>query len=182
MKTLKIMFFAAMTALLFAACETDEPEPTLEEAAANTLVINGKTYPLNSHYRISQSGRTYADGESTEQGGDGNALFFVRADVEAGSANCTVDLTQSSSTVEYAFGVSSSDGSFYISQDDHSDTDVYGVIGEEIYESSIFTSGTMTATKSSDLFTYKVTGVLKNGDKVSFHLSVPASEWEQLDW
>lgn len=180
MKTLKIMFFAAMTALLFAACETDEPEPTVEEAAANTLVINGKTYPLNSHYRISLSGRTYADGESTEQGADGNALYFVRADVEEGSANCTVDLTQSSSTVEYAFGVSGN--SFYISQDDHSDTDVYGVIGEENYESSIFTSGTMTATKTDDLFTYKVTGTLKNGDKVSFHLSVPASEWEHLDW
>lgn len=180
MKTLKIMFFAAMTALLFAACETDEPEPTLEEAAANTLVINGKTYPLNSHYRISQSGRTYADGESTEQGGDGNALFFVRADVEAGSANCTVDLTQSSSTVEYAFGVRGL--SFYFSQDDHSDTDVYGSIGEENYESSIFTSGTLTATKTSDLFTYKVTGTLKSGDKVSFHISVPASEWEHLDW
>lgn len=180
MKTLKIMFFAAMTALLFAACETDEPEPTVEEAAANTLVINGKTYPLNSHYRISLSGRTYADGESTEQGADGNALYFVRADVEEGSANCTVDLTQSSSTVEYAFGVSG--GSFYISQDDHSDTDVYGSIGEENYESSIFTSGTMTATKTDDLFTYKVTGTLKSGDKVSFHLSVPASEWEHLDW
>ena len=180
MKTLKIMFFAAMTALLFAACETDEPEPTVEEAAANTLVINGKTYPLNSHYRISQSGRTYADGESTEQGGDGNALYFVRADVEAGSANCTVDLTQSSSTVEYAFGVRGL--SFYFSQDDHSDTDVYGSIGEENYESSIFTSGTLTATKTSDLFTYKVTGTLKSGDKVSFHLSVPASEWEHLDW
>ena len=180
MKTLKIMFFAAMTALLFAACETDEPEPTVEEAAANTLVINGKTYPLNSHYRISLSGRTYADGESTEQGADGNALYFVRADVEEGSANCTVDLTQSSSTVEYAFGVSGN--SFYISQDDHSDTDVYGSIGEENYESSIFTSGTMTATKTDDLFTYKVTGTLKSGDKVSFHLSVPASEWEHLDW
>ena len=180
MKTLKIMFFAAMTALLFAACETDEPEPTVEEAAANTLVINGKTYPLNSHYRISLSGRTYADGESTEQGADGNALYFVRADVEEGSANCTVDLTQSSSTVEYAFGVSGN--SFYISQDDHSDTDVYGSIGEETYESSIFTSGTMTATKTDDLFTYKVTGTLKSGDKVSFHLSVPASEWEHLDW
>ena len=180
MKTLKIMFFAAMTALLFAACETDEPEPTVEEAAANTLVINGKTYPLNSHYRISLSGRTYADGESTEQGADGNALYFVRADVEEGSANCTVDLTQSSSTVEYAFGVRGL--SFYFSQDDHSDTDVYGSIGEENYESSIFTSGTMTATKTSDLFTYKVTGTLKSGDKVSFHLSIPASEWEHLDW
>ena len=181
MKTLKIMFFAAMTALLFAACEKEEePQTTVEEAAANTLVINDKTYHLNSHYRISLSGRTYADGETTELGDDGIALFLVRADVEEGSANCTVDLTQSSNTVEYAFGVRGL--SFYFSQDDHSDTDVYGSIGEENYESSIFTSGTLTATKTSDLFTYKVTGTLKSGDKVSFHISVPASEWEHLDW
>ena len=183
MKTNKIMMFVAVATMLFAACGKDEEKTDgATEAAANTLVINGKTYQLESHYAVSMSGRGYADGHSTDVNTEGAPLYSVRADVELGSANVSIDLTKSYDDVEYAFGVSNTDNTFYVCQDDHSDTDAYGSINEDLYEESIFTSGTLTVSKTDDLFTYKVTGTLKNGDAISFHLSIPASEWEQLEW
>ena len=49
-------------------------------------------------------------------------------------------------------------------------------------EDSIFSSGTLTVSKDDNAFTYKVTGVLKNGKSVSFHIYVPASEWDVVEF
>ena len=83
---------------------------------------------------------------------------------------------------DYFFNVRSGDDSYSVSQDYHQDTGVNAWINGEEYPSGVFTSGTLTITKTDNLFTYKLNGTLVNGQTLSFHISVPASEWEYLEW
>lgn len=186
MKTRKLMAFVTMIALLFASCQKDEPEeipqpqPTPTEAEANTLIINATTYHLQSKYSIDQNGRGYVDAQTTELDAEENPLYSIIADVESGSLNGTYDLTEF--TFDYYFNVHSNDASFSVSQDYHLDTGVNAWIGNEEHPSGVFTSGTLSITKTEALFTYKLNGILVNGQTLNFHISVPASEWEYLGW
>ncbi len=68
------------------------------------------------------------------------------------------------------------------SNNGNNNTEGYGVNsrinGEYYNDSSIFSSGTLTINRTETDFTYKVTGTLKTGQNLSFHIHVPASEWE----
>lgn len=188
MKTRKLLVFATIISLFFAGCKKDEPiekpeptpDPTPTEAEANTLIINGTTYHLQSKLSIDQNGRGYADAQTTELDAEENPLYSIIADVEPGSMNGTYDLTEFTS--DYYFNVHNYDDTYGVGQDYHHDTGVSGWIGDEEHPSGIFTSGTLTITKTEDLFTYKLNGTLVNGQTLSFHISVPAAEWEYLEW
>ncbi|MBQ4355511.1 MAG: hypothetical protein II757_02505, partial [Bacteroidales bacterium] len=101
MKTRKLLVFATIISLFFAGCKKDEPiekpeptpAPTPTEAEANTLIINGTTYHLQSGLGIDQNGRGYADAQTTELDAEENPLYSIIADVEPGSMNGTYDLT-----------------------------------------------------------------------------------------
>lgn len=190
MKKVLSILMVAFAMMAMTACEKDNNDTddsgnnnTPTEAAANTAVIDGRTYHLNCRYSVEQSGRGYLDAESVEQQ-DSVSILNIRGDVK--EKNRTYDLTQYIEGADYAFGVMESNGanSCSFQQDNHVDGEphFYGVINEQEYGDGAFRSGTLTVSCTDDLLTYKLSGVLKNGKSVSFHASIPASEWQQLAW
>lgn len=182
-------------AMLMTACKKDKPQPdnnsgnggnsgsgssdTPTEAAANTLVLNGTTYQLYSHYELSADpDRSYAGGETVDVDVNNDPLYTVIADVEGNGLNHTYDLTQSYEDAYYYFNVHDGMWNYNFGQDNHGM--VYGTINDSTYDGTIFSQGSMTITRDDNLFVYKVAGVLKDGQKVAFHLSVPASEWNGM--
>ncbi|MBR4772802.1 MAG: hypothetical protein IK010_00040 [Bacteroidales bacterium] len=180
-----LMMFVAAAAMIFTACgEEDNTDDngggnnnTQTEAAANTFVYNGTVYAINSYYSIAQDGRGYVDAFAVDTLPDGTPIFNIVSDV---SATGSFDLTQGG---EYFFRVSS-EVEYIVSFDQSShDGELNGSIGEAEYEGSgAFSEGTLTTTKDEDAAVLKVSGTLKDGTSVSFHLYMPASEWEYLEW
>lgn len=157
MKIMKFMmcFVATVTMLTVTSCDKDD-DKTVTEATANTLVINGKLYQLNSSFGMDENGRGYAGAATTELDGNGDPKLTVIADVEVQTYNDT-----------YSFPLPGS--SFFFSIHD----------ANYDYECELreFTTGTLTITKTETLFEYKVDGQTLDGQNVSFWISVPASEW-----
>ena len=186
-----MLFVAAATMMAFIACgEKDNQEDNNNnnnqqvapaEAAANTLVVAGTTYRLECHFAYDSSGRGYVDAVSVEKNEEGDDLYSLRGDAE--TYNRTFDLTAYTSDADYAFGVNNIDG-FGFQQDNHVECEphFYGVVNGQEYADGAFQSGTLTISKTDDLLTYKLGGVLRNGTAVAFHVSVPASEWQALPW
>lgn len=157
MKIQKMMMFVAAATLLFAAaCSKDDDKNDVTEATANTLVINGKLYQLNSGFGVDENGRGYANATTTELDGNGDPKLTVKADVEVQTYNST-----------HSFPLPS-DSFFFSIHDANYD-----------YECGLpaFTTSTLTITKTETLFEYKVDGQTQDGQNVSFWISVPASEW-----
>ena len=165
-KVFSIMMVAfAMTAMV--SCDKDDNDDnnngngnnnTPTEAAANTLVLNGKTYQLNSHYEMGGD-RTYAGAETVETDNNSEPLYTIIADVEGNTLNQT-----------------------YTFPDIPEGSVVFWSIHDAAYEFQLgpeLESGTVTISRTDDLFTYKVNGKMGN-QTVSFHISVPASEWNQM--
>jgi hypothetical protein len=153
-KVLSILMVAlAMTAMV--SCNKDKDTPG--DAAANTLVYNGKEYQMVSTYKIEHSGRVYVDAYAVETTVDSMPIFSIISD---SPDNGTYDLTQN--------GV-------WFSLNPNTDA-------IEQFTSRDFTSGTETIEKDDNAFSMRVKGTLNNGVTVSFHIYVPASEWEYLDW
>lgn len=180
-----MLFVAAATMMAFTACgEKDNQEDNNNnnqqaapaEAAANTLVVAGNTYRLESTFSYESSGRGYVDAVSVEDAG-----YRLRGD--AVSYNRTFDLTAYTPDADYAFGVDRGENTGF-QQDNHVEGEphFYGVVNGQEYADGAFQSGTLTISKTDDLFTYKLSGVLRNGTAVAFHVSVPASEWVALSW
>ena len=157
MKIMKFMmcFVATVTMLTVASCDKDD-DKAVAEVTANTLVINGKLYQLNSGFGMDENGRGYADATTTELDGNGDPKLRVIADVEVQTYNDT-----------YTFPLPGN--SFFFSIHD----------ANYDYECGLpaFTTGTLTITKTETLFEYKVDGQTQDGQNVSFWISVPASEW-----
>ena len=190
----KIMMFVAVATMIFAAaCSKDNDNKdngnngAVIEATSNTAVIDGRVITIYSHYKIDQNGRGYADAECLEQI-DGVTLLSIFADVEDNSLNRTFDLTHYYNDADYAFGFSfagdNQTSMLNYSQDNHTEgvPHYYGVINGEEYNEGAFQSGTLTITRTDDIFDYLLTGKLRNGKAVSFHINVPVDEWEYLDW
>ena len=131
------------------------------EAAANTLVMNGITYHLESTYTIGFEGRSYASANTVELDENGDPVYYIIADIEAEDLNHT-----------YHFGNPAELGSsFFFIRDAN-----YLIDMSEIGPDN-FTSGTITVSRNENLFEYKVAGVA-DGKPISFTMSVPASEWD----
>ena len=155
-------------AMLMTACKKDNPQPdnggndtptpTPTEVAANTMVLNGTTYHLNCHYSIDVNGRSYAGAETVELDAENNPLFTIIADVEQNTLNQTYTFPLPTTGEEVVYwSIHDLNWDFEMGPD--------------------LESGTLTISRTDDFFTYKVNG--KTGDKtISFHISVPASEWE----
>lgn len=156
MKMHKLMMFVAAATMIFAAACSKDDDKAVAEVTANTLVINGKLYQLNSGFGVDENGRGYADAATTELDGNGDPKLTVIADVEVQTYNDT-----------YSFPLPGS--SFFFSIHD----------ANYDYECGLpaFTTGTLTITKTETLFEYKVDGQTLDGQNVSFWISVPASEW-----
>ncbi len=189
-KVFSILMIALLT-IAMVACKKDKPKPdnnndnpAVTEAAANTLVLNGTVYHLNSHYQYSaEQDRSYAGASTVETDANGDPLYDIISDVENFCLNRTLDLTTAYDDASYYFAVHNSMWSEQIFQDYHVGNGFYGMINDLDYgENSIFSSGTLTVNKDENAFTYKVTGVLKNGKSLSFHIYVPASEWEVIEY
>jgi len=189
-KVFSILMIALLT-IAMVACKKDKPKPdnnndnpAVTEAAANTLVLNGTVYHLNSHYQYSaEQDRSYAGASTVETDANGDPLYDIISDVENFCLNRTLDLTTAYDDASYYFAVHNSMWSEQIFQDYHVGNGFYGMINDLDYgENSIFSSGTLTVSKDENAFTYKVTGVLKNGKSLSFHIYVPASEWEVIEY
>ncbi len=193
-RILSILMIALLTTAMV-ACKKDNPQPSnnnggnngtpaTTEAAANTLVLNGTVYQLNSFYQYSaEQDRSYAGAWTVETDPNGDPLYDIISDVENFCLNRTLDLTTAYDDASYYFAIHNSTWSEQIFQDYHVGNSFYGMINDEDYgEDSIFSSGTLTVSKDENAFTYKVTGVLKNGKSISFHIYVPASEWNVMGY
>ena len=158
MKIQKMMMFVAAATMLFAAaCSKDDDkksEPT--EAAANTLVIDGTTYKLDSRFHGTDRG--YADATTIETNGAGEPKYTIVADVEVETFNHTYD-----------FPLGQQGGMLFFSIHDYN----YG------YERSVgdFVSGTLNIVKDESVFVYKVMGKTSQGENISFQIRVLASDW-----
>lgn len=196
MKTIRFLMIALMAvAMLFTACKKDKPQPdngnngnnetpAVTEAAENTLVFNGKVYPLHCGYGIDVAqNRSYAGAYTLETNANGEPLYEIMSDVEDYCLNRTFDLTTEYEDATYYFVFRTPDYSEEYSQGNTEGYGVNGIINGEYYEdSSIFSSGTLTITRTETDFTYKVTGTLKTGQNLSFHIHVPASEWQYEEY
>ncbi len=193
-KVFSILMIVLLTTAMV-ACKKDKPKPdennggnndapAATEAAANTLVLNGTVYHLNSHYQYSaEQDRSYAGASTVETDANGDPLYDIISDVENFCLNRTLDLTTAYDDASYYFAIHNSMWSEQIFQDYHVGNGFYGMINDVDYgEDSIFSSGTLTVSKDDNAFTYKVTGVLKNGKSLSFHIYVPASEWNAEEY
>lgn len=186
-KFLRIMM-CALVAIAMVACEKDEPQPeptpmpdtpTDTEIAANTLVYNDILYHLESYYEIDVDyGRSYASGVTIETDEFNNPFYFLTSDWNDSTLNRTYDLTLNYPDGDYHIALANPDYTENLMQDLHEGGEgPYGTINDEYYESPIFTSGTMTVTRTETAFVLKGSGVLINGKTLKFHLSVPSSEW-----
>lgn len=195
MKTTKFLMMFIAVAMLFTACKKDKPQPdngnngnnetpAVTEAAENTLVFNGKVYQLNCGYSIDVSqNRSYAGGHTVETDANGESLYEIMSDVEDFCLNRTFDLTTEYEDATYYFVMRTPDYSEEYSQGNTEGYGVNGIINGEYYEdSSIFSSGTLTISRTETDFTYKLTGKLKTGQNLSFHIHVPASEWQYEEY
>ncbi len=155
-KFLSILLVALFATTAMVSCDKEE---TSTEAAANTLVYNGKVYQMNSSYSYEQSGRVYIDASAVETTSDGQPIFHIISD---NPKNGTYDLTQD----DVFFGLSSEvdDIQSFFSQD-----------GD-------FSAGTLVVNTDDEAFSAKLNGTLKDGIAVSYWIYVPASEWEALEW
>ena len=152
------MMFVAAAAMMFTSCDTDDDDNnTPTEAAENTLVQNGRVYRMTSTYKYEQSGRVYIDAHAVDQQ-DGQPIFSIISD---NPGNGTYDLTQHA----VFFGVSSDVD--YITSFHSQDT---------------YTGGAITIEKDDNAFRMRMSGTLEGGTTVAFHIYVPASEWEQLEY
>ena len=154
MKANKIMFLVAAATMLFAACGKD---PESIEAKENTLVVGSTEYKMHSTYKMEQGGRVYVDAYAVETVNDHPIFYIVSDDPENG----TYDLTKG----EVFFAV-------------NSEVDYI----PSFYHESEYTSGTLVVAKDTEAFRLKMNGTLADGTVVAFHIYVPASEWEQLEW
>lgn len=191
MKKVFSILMVAMFATAMVSCTKDNKDDnenkdnnTPTEAAANMAIIDGHTLHLDCRYSIEHSGRGYLDGESVEIL-DSVPCLNIRGDVT--QKNRTYDLTHHYTDGDYAFGVGVNTGDtsfYYFQQDNHIDGYplFYGTINEQEYDNGAFQSGTLTINCTDDLLTYKLTGVLRNGKAVSFHVSIPSSDWHMLDF
>ena len=179
-KTL-FMCLVALT-MVFSSCNPDK----IKDPAANTLTIYGKTYTLVSAFRIDQNGRGYVDATTVERDVHAMPLYSIIADVETISYNMTYSLTEASAgyytDIAYYFNVHNDDYTYSILQDYHTDSGINGWIGDIEYPHGIFKNGTLAISKDKEMFTYKVVGTIVDGQKISFNISVPVSEWEYLVW
>lgn len=193
-RILSILMIALLTTAMV-ACKKDNPQPSnnnggnngtpaATEAAANTLVLNGTVYQLNSFYQYSaEQERSYAGASTVETDANGDPLYDIISDVENFCLNRTIDLTTAYDDASYYFAIHNSMWSEQIFQDYHAGNGFYGMINDVYYgEDGIFSSGTLTVSKDDNAFTYKVTGILKNGKSISFHIYVPASEWNVMGY
>ena len=159
MKT-KLIIVLAAVAMLFTACTKDN---TQTEAAVNTLVLEGKTYQLECSYEIDANGRSYAFGQTVDKDSNGEPLYTIIADVEIPTLNKTYDLAN-----------------LPVDSDE--------IISFCIHDASwefcpAFASGTLTISRTEELFTYKLTtGVTLDNMAVSFHISVLKAQWVQLQY
>lgn len=160
MKTRTILCALAATMMLFAACgKDDENNNTAAEAAVNTLVVNGKVYQLSSHYQMGV-GRTYAGAETVDLNANGDPLYTITADVEDVTLNQTYTYPDIPGGGELFWGIHDANWDFQIGAPE-------------------LTEGTITISRTDDLFVYKVNGS-RDGLTVSFNITVPASEWEEV--
>lgn len=160
MKTRTILCALAATMMLFAACgKDDENNNTAAEAAVNTLVVNGKVYQLSSHYQMGV-GRTYAGAETVDLNANGDPLYTITADVEDVTLNQTYTYPDIPGGGELFWGIHDANWDFQIGSPE-------------------LTEGTITISRTDDLFVYKVNGS-RDGLTVSFNITVPASEWEEV--
>lgn len=158
MKIQKMMMFVAAATMLFAAaCSKDDDkknEPT--EAAANTLVIDGTTYKLDSRFHGTDRG--YADATTNETNGAGDPKYTIIADVEVETFNHTYDFPLGDQGALLFFGIHDANYDYTRSPQD-------------------FVSGTLNIVKDESVFVYQVTGKTSQGESISFHIRVPSSDW-----
>lgn len=152
------MMLVAAAAMMFVSCDRDDNN-TPTEATENTLMQNGKVYQLTSTYKYEQSGRVYIDAYAVDRTDNNRPIFRIISD---DPGNGTYDLTNGGGVF---FGVTSEVD--YITS---------------FFSEDTYTSGSVVIEKDDSAFRMKMSGTLENSTIVAFHIYVPATEWQQLEY
>ena len=177
------MMFIAVATMMFVAASCTKDKDDYVKAGNNEIVIDGTVYKFSSMLQYEESGRHYVDayqeGSSIEE-----TAYTFRADAEPETFNKSFDLKQRTEGVDYAFSfVYENVLSFSLDNHVEGEPQFGGWLNENEYDgSSCFAEGTLTISKDSEAFTYCIDGTLKNNQKVSLKIYVPASSWEALEW
>ena len=158
MKTTKLLMMFVAVATMFFSTTSCSPEKE-KEVGPNTLVYNGTIYKMTSTYKYEHGGRVYIDAFAIDKTTDGLPIFNIVSDHPA---NGTYNLANGG---DVFFRVTSEVN--YITSFESSDP---------------YTIGTVIVEKDDNGFRMKMAGKLASGPEVAFHIYVPVSEWEQLDF
>lgn len=158
MKTARfLLMFVAAATMMLASCEK---EPS--EAKPNTLVLNGKVYQLNCRYSVGVDDRSYVDATTVDKDANGEPLYTVFAYVEINTLNHTYDLTNLVESDIIYWTIHDADWSVKIGP--------------------VLPSGTVSISRDDKNFVYKVNGTREDGSQVSLNVTVPAENWEHLEF
>ena len=169
-----LLGFIAVSAMLFAACGSDEEETlTLND---NQLAFDGVVYNMNTNASI----ENYGNGEYAIFSGEGeNRAFHLTGSFGEGSINQSYNIAVHNPgvhmTVDF-FGETMTSFSF----DNHMEGFFGGIEGVENVVGSIFSEGTLTNTYDENGFRAYLKGTLINGKKIEFKVFVPFSELDVI--
>lgn len=179
-----MMCLAVLALIVTVACskadgtgEATAPQPVETGRTAtvtadrNELVLNDTVYPLQSNAYLPPSNRYSLMGFCPE----GEALYLFTAEVLPAFIGKSFDLTDAAPDGSYEFAVSG------VGVPDFSLSNVggvfYGALRDDVHDgSTVFASGTVSATLDRGALEYKVDGVLIDGTTVSIYFYVPEDE------
>lgn len=172
MKKRLFLCFVAFAALMFAACEKDEPTPTEQPLADNTLIYDGVTYQMTPFLEIYNNQLTMLNAFSTDTSLNGQPkITFDHFHIHSDDWNTTTNLTNPTGDRFYEIAFEGEVLTMIARGDANS---AEGMIDNVQYENeSVFTSGTLKVTgenNGSGKVLVELDCVLKNGKSLKMKI------------
>ena len=178
MKARTLLFAFAATMMLFVACDKDEDTNNVSTRAGSYLVYNGTNYTFNNVYvDYYHDELTLVSAETNDTLDNGEPkLSIAGIHITPNAWNKTLDLANASQWPEDVMVALHLSGELNITFEASNNAGVMGswgeFEGEEIVNTSIFTSGTYRVSGNNDGTPITITydGVLKNGKNIQIKI------------
>ncbi len=169
----RLMFLVAAATMLFAVSCSKDDDNDNATAGDNQMIYNGKTYQGEATGAINDNNANLTC--SNEKDG---VIFIIDCHIQNPS-NYTYDLTQEDADHMLHFHINI-EGPAVQSEEDRLDLQFqnaphlwYFLNGDNVSNTSPFTSGTAVTTVDENTITLTVNGTLVNGKTLSFRIVVP---------
>lgn len=169
----RLMFFVAAATMLFAvSCNKDDESSSSATAGDNQMIYNGKTYQGEATGAINDNNANLTCSDEKD-----GVIFIVDCHIQNPS-NYTYDLTQEDPDHMIHFHINIEGPA--VLPEDRLDLQYqnaphlwYFLNGDNVSNTSAFTSGTAVTTLDENTITLTVNGTLVNGKPISFRIVVP---------